>query len=110
MSLGGARRIVRRALADQDIEAIVDSYLVDGGASVALSFIDSLQHAFEQLARQPGMGSPRYAQEMGLPGLRSWPLRSFPHIVFYFEAPDAIEVWRVLHGRRAIPVHLQELR
>jgi len=45
VSLGGARRIVRRALADQDIEAIVDSYLVDGGASVALSFIDSLQHA-----------------------------------------------------------------
>jgi toxin ParE1/3/4 len=54
------------------------------------------------------MGSPRYAQELGLPGLRSWPLRTYPHIVFYFEAPDAVEIWRVLHGRRDLPAHLQD--
>jgi toxin ParE1/3/4 len=102
------RRIVRRALADQDIEAIVDGYLLDGGADVALGFIDTLQHAFERLAWQPRMGSPRHAQELGLPGLRSWPLRTYPHIVFYFEAPDAVEIWRVLHGRRDLPAHLQD--
>lgn len=107
MSPGGSRRIVRRALADQDIEAIVDDYLAEGGASVALEFIDVLQAALERLALQPGMGSPRYAHELSVPGLRSWPLRTFPHIVFYFEAPDAIEIWRVLHGRRDIPLHLQ---
>lgn len=108
MSPEARRRVVRRALADADIEAIVDGYLLDAGVEVAIGFIDTLQHAFDQLARQPRMGSPRYAHELGLPGLRSWPLRTFPHIVFYFEAPDAIEIWRVLHGRRDIPGHLQE--
>ena len=108
MSSEAPRRIVRRALADQDIDAIVDWYLVEAGPSVALGFIDALERAFGQLARQPGMGSPRYAQDLGLPGLRSWPLRSYPHLVFYFEAPDAIEIWRVLHGHRDVPVHLQE--
>lgn len=107
MSPGGIRRIVRRALADQDIEGIVADYLAEGGASVALAFIDVLPTALERLALQPGMGSPRYAHELNVPGLRSWPLRTFPHIVFYFEAPDAIEIWRVLHGHRDIPFHLQ---
>jgi toxin ParE1/3/4 len=101
------RRIVRRALADQDIEGIVDHYLEHADAPVALAFLEVLQEAFGQLARQPGMGSPRRAQELALPGLRSWALRSYPYIVFYFEAPDAIEIWRVLHERRDIPVHLQ---
>jgi toxin ParE1/3/4 len=102
------RQIVRRALADQDVHAIVDWYLVEAGPSVALGFIDALERAFKQLARQPAMGSPRYGHDLGIPGLRSWPLRSYPHLVFYFEAPDVVEVWRVLHGQRDIPVHLQE--
>jgi toxin ParE1/3/4 len=109
VSSGEPRRIVRRALAEQDIEAIIDDYLVHGGADVALGFIDALQGAFEHLSRQPGTGSPRLAQELGIPGLRSWPPRSHPHIVFYFDAPDAVEIWRVLHGHRDIPVHLQGL-
>ena len=109
MSPEARRRIVRRALADQDIEAIVDGYLLDAGIDVALGFIATLRHAFDQLAREPRMGSPRYAQPLGLPGLRSWPLSTFPHVVFYFEAPDAVEIWRVLHGRRDLPGHLREV-
>jgi toxin ParE1/3/4 len=45
---------------------------------------------------------------LNLPGLRSWPLTRFPHLVFYVERPEHIDVWRVLHGRRDIPVWMQE--
>lgn len=108
MSPDARKRILRRALADQDIEEIVDGYLLEAGVNVAMGFIDALQHAFDQLAREPRMGSPRYAHVLGLPGLRSWPLRTYPYVVFCFEAPDAIEIWRVLHDRRDLPSHLQD--
>ena len=99
--------VVRRAAADRDVEYIVDHYLEEGGAELALRFIDALEQAFGHLSRQPGSGSPHYGHELALPGLRSWPLRSFPYLVLYFELSEAVEVWRVLHERRDIPVHLQ---
>jgi len=34
-------------------------------------------------------------------------LTRFPHLVFYFERDDYIDVWRVLHGRRDIPAWMQ---
>jgi hypothetical protein len=51
----------------------------------------------------PAAGSPRYAHELNLPGLRFWPLACNPRLVFYVERPDHIDVWRVLHGTRDIP-------
>ncbi|NML45732.1 type II toxin-antitoxin system RelE/ParE family toxin [Ramlibacter sp. G-1-2-2] len=100
--------LVRRALADCDVESAVDYYLGKGDADVALAFVDAIQDAYGHLSRHPGTGSPRYAQLLGIDGLRSWPMRSFPYIVFYFERPDLVEVWRVLHANRDLPVHLQE--
>lgn len=53
-------------------------------------------------------GLPRYAHELNLPGLRFWPLAHYPHLVFYLERPQHIDVWRVLHGQRDIPAWMQE--
>jgi toxin ParE1/3/4 len=58
----------------------------------------------------PASGSSRYAVELNLPGVGSWPLRRFPHLVFYVETKDCIDVWRVLHGARDIPTWLHEQR
>lgn len=49
----------------------------------------------------------RYAVELSLPALRSWPLRRFPHLVFYVEAKDCIDVGRVLQSARDIPAWMQ---
>jgi toxin ParE1/3/4 len=57
---------------------------------------------YRQISRHPVSGSSRYGVELNLPGLRSWPRRSFPHLVFCFEMKDCIDVWRVLHGTRDI--------
>lgn len=46
--------------------------------------------------------------ELNLPGLRAWPLRRFPHVVFYVDATDRVDVWRVLHGARDLPTWMRE--
>ena len=58
--------------------------------------------------RTPITGSPRYAHELNLPGLRSWPCKRYPYLVFYVELADSIDVWRVLHTRRDTPRWLHD--
>ncbi len=98
-----AKRIVRRILASRDIEDAVDYYLREAGERVALAFIDEVEGAFSAIARTPAAGSPRYAFELDLPGLRAWPLKRYPYLVFYVEGDDRVDVWRVLHAHRDIP-------
>ena len=102
------RPIIPRAQARRDVEDIIDGYLSDGESAAAQGFVDSLQAAFGHLSRHPGSGSPRYGQELGIPGLRCWALNRYPHQIFYIEQDDHIDVWRVLHGRRDIPASLQD--
>ncbi|BEP64453.1 type II toxin-antitoxin system RelE/ParE family toxin (plasmid) [Variovorax sp. V213] len=75
----------------------------------ALGFIETLEAAYAYIGRHPSTGSPRAARELNLPGLRLWPLASYPLMVFYVECSDHIDVWRVLHGRPDIPASMQEL-
>ena len=103
----GRLPLVRRARADQDINEALEHYL---GESVpaAEGFVDALESAFAHIQRAPATGSPRWAHELHVPGLRSWPCTRYPYIVFYLLLPDRIEVWRVLHGRRDIPAWLSD--
>jgi toxin ParE1/3/4 len=70
--------------------------------------VDAVEQAFAHLSRHPATGSPRYAHELNLPGLRSWPLTRFPYLVFYVERDDHVDVWRALQGHRDIPAWLQQ--
>jgi toxin ParE1/3/4 len=99
--------LVRLALADQDVLSALDHYLAEA-PEVADKFIDALQAAFHHIQRAPATGSPRYAHEMNLPGLRSWMCRRFPYLVFYMEHADRIDIWRVLHAHRDMPSWLAE--
>jgi hypothetical protein len=45
-------------------------------------FIDALEQAYAHIGRYPAKGSPHYAQELNLPGLRCWPLKRYPPILF----------------------------
>jgi toxin ParE1/3/4 len=97
-----------REAARRDVETTVDFYARDAGADVATGFIDALQAAYRFIGDHPAAGSPRYANELGLPGLRSSILKRYPYIVFYVERDDHIDVWRVLHAHRDIPVWMRE--
>ncbi|MGA9367659.1 MAG: type II toxin-antitoxin system RelE/ParE family toxin, partial [Steroidobacteraceae bacterium] len=80
--------VVPRELANRDVDEAIAHYLKEAGAEVALSFIDALEHAYRHIGRHPASGSSRYASELRLPGLHTWPLRRFPHVVFYVETDD----------------------
>ena len=75
---------------------------------VALGFIDALERACQQISLHPEAGSPRSAHELDLPGLRSWPLRRCPYLVFFVDHVDHLDVWRVLHAERDIPAWMRE--
>lgn len=100
--------VILREAARQDIDDAIAHYAAEAGAPVALAFIDALERAFRQLARHPASGSPRYASELRIEGLRAWPLRRFPYLLFYRDAGDRLDVWRVLHAQRDIPAWMQE--
>jgi toxin ParE1/3/4 len=100
--------VIPRRQANRDIEQALDHYLSEAGEKTALAFVDALQRAYRHIARHPATGSPRYAHQLDLPGLRSWPLRRYPYRVFYVEREDHVDVWRVLHGERDIPAWIRE--
>ncbi len=95
--------VTLRAAARRDVDEVITHYLEEAGSQVALGFTDALQEAFRHIADNPRSGSPRYGQEVNVPGLRSWPIKGYPHLVFYMVGQGQIDVWRVLHSRRDIP-------
>ncbi len=95
--------VVPREAATRDVEDAADGYALKAGETVALGFIEALAEAYNHIALYPATGSPRHAEELGLPGLRSWRLKRYPYLVFYVERDDHVDVWRVLHGERDIP-------
>ena len=103
-----AKAVVPREAARRDVDEAIAYYLHEGGQHAALGFIGALEEAYEHLGRHPASGSPRCAHELGLPGLRFWPLTRFPYLVFYVERDDCVDVWRVLHGERDVPAWMRD--
>ncbi|HEY4065689.1 MAG TPA: type II toxin-antitoxin system RelE/ParE family toxin [Burkholderiaceae bacterium] len=103
-----AKRAVRRARAERDIDAAAEHYFAEGGTPLELRFVAALEAAIRHVATHPATGSARYAVELGVPGLRFWKLKRFPYLIFYVERVDHIDVWRVLHDARDLPAWLQE--
>ena len=102
--------VVLRERAQRDVDEAVGHYLTEAATAVALDFIDALEDACRQIGARPATGSPRYAHELDIPGLRFRTVKRFPYMVFYVERAAEIDVWRVLHGARDIPAWMQESR
>ena len=103
-----AKPVVPRVQAIQDVQEALDHYLQEAGLEVAEGLVDALEKAYIHIGRQPATGSLRYAHELQLPGLRSWPLTRYPYLVFYVEHDGHVDVWRVLHAKRDIPAWIDE--
>jgi toxin ParE1/3/4 len=99
--------VVPREQAKRDAEQAVDYYANEAGKHVALRFIDALENAYRAIAAHPATGSPRYAFELNLPGLRTWPIKRFPYLIFYVELGQYVDVWRILHAQRHIPAWMR---
>jgi toxin ParE1/3/4 len=103
-----SKPVIPRSEANRDVEAAIEHYLSEDAERAAVGFIAALERAYAHISRHPATGSPRYAHELNLPGLRSWPLTRYPHLVFFVERENHIDVWRVLHGRRDIPAWMSD--
>lgn len=102
------RRLRFREAALADVEEAVQWYAENASAALVEGFLDELEAAYTHISRHPGTGSPRWAHELDIEGLRGWRLTRFDHLVFYVEHADAVEVWRVLHGVGDIPAALAD--
>ncbi|MCY3599532.1 MAG: type II toxin-antitoxin system RelE/ParE family toxin [Gemmatimonadetes bacterium] len=100
--------VVLRAAARRDVDEAITHYLKEAGSQVVLGFIEALQEAFGHIADNPRSGSHRHGHEVNLPGLRSRPLRGYPHLAFYMTGHNRIDFWRILHDRRDVPEWLRD--
>lgn len=98
-----SKPVVPRDRANRDVDDAIAYYLKEHAEPAALGLVDALEDAYALLSRHPAIGSSRYAYELDIPGLRSWPLPRFPYVIFYLEQPDRIAAWRLLHSRRDLP-------
>jgi len=98
-----SKALVQRALALGDVDQAITHYLEQDAEAAALGFVNALEQAYAHISKHPATGSPRYALELSIPELRSWPLSKYPYLIFYVEQADHIDVWRVLHMKRDIP-------
>ena len=103
-----AKPVVPRERANRDVDDAIACYLKEQAGQAAPGFVQALEDAYAFLSRNPGAGASRYAYELDIPELQTWPLRRFPYLIFYLEQADHIDVWRVLHGRRDIPALMRE--
>jgi toxin ParE1/3/4 len=95
--------VQRRAM--RDLGEARAYYLLEAPHMVS-EFAITLDNELLHLRRNPETGSPRYGLQLGIPGLRSWPLKKFPYIIFYMVDVQRIVVLRVLHQATNIPKHL----
>ena len=99
--------VIPREQALRDVEAAIDYYVREAGERVALEFIEALEAAYRAIAVHHATGSPQYAHELNLPGLRSRALKRYPYLVFYIEHEHHLDIWRVLHAQRDIPAGME---
>ncbi len=82
--------------AESDLDAIA-AYISADNPPAARRLLSSFRATFEVLAATPGVGRGR---DDIRPGPRSFPVGEY--LVFFRETRGAIELVRVLHGRRDV--------
>jgi toxin ParE1/3/4 len=87
--------------AQRDVEKAV-LYYASQNLSASQLFIEEYKAEVSSIEKMPGMGSPRFAHELDIAGLRACSLESFPYLIFYIEHPSFIDIIRVLHSSRDV--------
>lgn len=103
-----AKPVRLRQLATSDLEKASEHYRHQAGEPTALDVIGFVERAIGRIGRSPKIGSLMFAYELARADLRAWPLSRFPIIVFYIDAADIFDVWRILHAHRDVPATLRQ--
>lgn len=89
-----------QALRDQQGE--VRYYRKEGGTRLAVRVARDTNKALDQIELEPGIGSSRLGKLLGIPGLRTWRVGTFPLLWCYFERGEDLDVVRLLGERQDI--------
>ena len=103
-----SKPVVPRVLAEDDLDRARDHYLTTAGIDVAMDFLHDFESAVAFISQFPSTGSPKYGYEPSLSGIRFWPMKKFPFLIFYIETEHQIDVWRVMHGNMDITAELYD--
>jgi len=101
-------RLITTPLAQDDIDEQA-LYIAGDNLYAGLRFLDAIDHARDELARLPEIGTARRFDSPALSGLRVWPIPRFENwLIFYRIDEETLTVVRVLHGARDLPTVLAE--
>lgn len=97
-------KVFYRQVAKDDVIRQFRYYLITLNLpEIALRFRDSVRRTVQELRRYPHVGSIYPSNNPRLQSLRSWPVMGFESIrIYYLFDQDAIQVVRVLHGKRNV--------
>lgn len=104
------KRIVLSARARRDLREATGWYRQEGGERLALRWVAAVKLALGHIGAHPNAGLPCYAIELQIEGMRCWPIKAFPYLIFYLERKHQNDVGRVLHGQRDVPARTSETR
>jgi plasmid stabilization system protein ParE len=86
------RRLIWSNAARRDLYQIADTYdAVEPG--LGLTLLERVEEAPLLLLDYPGLGSAT-----ALPGIRKWPVRKTPFLLFYAATRDRVEIIMVRHA------------
>ena len=95
------KRARKHPQAVRDISEAVMFY-AGAGIEVADRFLKDVEDVITRIEKMPGMGSSRFAYELGIPNIRTYSLHHFQYLIFYFERDRYIDLVRVMHSHRDI--------
>jgi toxin ParE1/3/4 len=95
-------KVVYRQTASDDVVRQFRYYLIDQNLpQIALRFRDAVRHTINSLREHPLVGARHRSSKPRLQNLRSWPVAGFEAVrIYYVAESDAINVIRILHGKR----------
>jgi toxin ParE1/3/4 len=97
-----------RPRAEADLVEATRYYAREGGLALGERVFDAAIATLRSIERMPSMGSPRVGHICDIPGLRSWRVAGFPMQWLYFEAPDHLDVVRLVGERQDVLAVLQD--
>jgi plasmid stabilization system protein ParE len=88
----------RREGVDDDVfEQAV--YLAQRSPMTATRFVDAVETTLKELAKTPGIGSPKHFKNSALAAVRTWRVDGFPnHLIYYIPIAGGVDVLAILHG------------
>ncbi|WP_225032029.1 type II toxin-antitoxin system RelE/ParE family toxin [Paraburkholderia sp. XV] len=100
-----SKPVVPTRQAQQDLETEIDYYLFDESSeAAALGFIAAVEEASQKPGKNPDLDL-HVTPNSTCPDSGHGHL-SVPHLVFYVDRDDHVEIWRVINAVRVIPTWL----